>query len=282
MPFPRTQIEGLSVSRLIVGSNWFYGWSHTSKAKDQQIKTDMTRKKIADVLEVFLAAGIDTYMGQIQFPGQKEAIEEAQQRTGKKVIILSTPGLNIGDTPEARDEARRTIMRDAELGASVCMPHTSATDPLVDQRARTIRNMDLYCRWIREAGMIPGLSTHLPESVVFADETGLDVGTYIQLYNAAGFLMHLEVDWVHRIIWNAKHPVVTIKPMAAGRLLPLVGLGFVWATIRECDMVTVGTMSPDEAREDIEISLSILERRSANVELQTTRSKKTVLKKEGK
>ena len=282
MPFPRTKIEDLSVSRMIVGSNWFFGWSHTSQAKDKQIKTDMNRKKIADVLQVFLEAGIDTYMGQIQFPGQKEAIEEAQQRTGKKVIILSTPGLNIGDTPEARDEARRTIERDAQLGASVCMPHTSATDPLVDVRARTIRNMDLYCRFIREAGMIPGLSTHLPESVVFADETGLDVGTYIQLYNAAGFLMHLEVDWVHRIIWNAKHPVVTIKPMAAGRLLPLVGLGFVWATIRECDMVTVGTMSPDEAREDIEISLSILERRAADVELQTTRSKKTVLKKEGK
>jgi hypothetical protein len=43
--------------------------------------------------------------------------------------------------------------------------------------------------------------------------------------NAAGFLMQLEVDWIHRIIWNAKHPVMTIKPMAAGRLLPLVGPG---------------------------------------------------------
>ena len=39
-------------------------------------------------------------------------------------------------------------------------------------------------------------------------------------------------------------------------------------------MVTVGTMTPDEAREVIEISLSILERRPAKVELQTTRSKR--------
>ena len=36
---------------------------------------------------------------------------------------------------------------------------------------------------------------------------------------------------------------------------------------------TVGTMTPDEAREVIEISLSILEARSAIVELQRTRSK---------
>jgi hypothetical protein len=112
--------------------------------------------------------------------------------------------------------------------------------------------------------------------VIYADETGLDVGTYIQIYNAAGFLMQLEVDWIHRIIWNAKHPVMTIKPMAAGRLLPLVGLGFVWGTLRDQDMVTVGTMSPDEAREVIETSLACLEHRHANIDLQRTRSKDTV------
>ena len=78
---------------------------------------------------------------------------------------------------------------------------------------------------IRDRGMLPGLSTHMPETITYADASDLDVDTYIAIYNAAGFLMHLEADWVHRIIWSAKHPVITIKPMAAGRLLPLVGLG---------------------------------------------------------
>ena len=116
---------------------------------------------------------------------------------------------------------------------------------------------------------------------MFADESGLDVATYISIYNAAGFLMPLEVDWVHRLIWNAKHPVITIKPMAAGRLLPLVGMAFSWSTIRPCDMVAVGTMSSDEAKELIEISLSILERRADEVILQKTRSKQTVTPKAG-
>ncbi len=279
MAFPRTKVEDLSLPRMLIGSNWFFGYSHTSKAKDRYIKATMSTAKIADVIEVFVNAGVDAHMGQIQTPGQKEAIVEAEQRTGKKVTIISTPSLNIGDTQAAKDEARRTIERDAALGAAICMPHTSSTDALVDIRTRKIRNMDLYCKWIREAGMIPGLSTHMPEALVFADESGLDVGTYIQIYNAAGFLMHLEVDWTHRIITNAKHPVMTIKPMAAGRLLPLVGFGFVWATLRDCDMVTVGTMTPDEAKEVIDISLAILERRPNTVELQTTRSKQTVTKK---
>ena len=65
-------------------------------------------------------------------------------------------------------------------------------------------------------------------------------------------------------------------PMAAGRLIPLAGLAFSAATLRDQDMVTVGTRTPDEAREVIEISLSQLERRQCNVELQRTRSKKSI------
>ncbi len=122
--------------------------------------------------------------------------------------------------------------------------------------------------------MIPGLSTHTPESSVFADERAHDVATYIQIYNAAGFLMPIEIDWVHRLIQRAKHPVLTIKPLAAGRLLPLVGLAFSWSTVRDQDMVSIGTMTPDEATEVIEISMSLLERRAPAVALQETRSKR--------
>jgi hypothetical protein len=275
--FPRTSIEGLSVSRMIIGTNWFFGWSHTSRAKDAYIKSTMTTDKIASVIEVFLEAGVDTMMGQIQHPGMKEAVTEAEQRSGRKITFVSTPGLNVGERPEDFDQARRTIERDAELGAAICMPHTSSTDSLVDTRLRRITNMDRYCHMVRDCGMLPGLSTHMPEAIVLADQTGLDVATYISIYNAAGFLMSLEVDWVHRTIWNARHPVMTIKPMAAGRLLPLVGLAFAWATLRDQDMVTVGTMTPDEAREVIEISLSILDRRPAAVDLQTTRSKRALV-----
>ena len=132
---------------------------------------------------------------------------------------------------------------------------------------------------IRAHGLIPGLSNHSPEAVVYADETGLDVETYIQIYNCIGFLMQIEVEWVHHVIQNAKKPVMTIKPMAAGRLTPLAGLPFVWNTIRDRDMVAAGAMTPDEAKEVIEISLSQIERRRPDFELQRTRSKASVDKK---
>ena len=88
--------------------------------------------------------------------------------------------------------------------------------------------------------------------------------------------MQVEADWVMRIIREAKKPVMTIKPLAAGRILPVVGLAFVWNTIRDQDMVTIGTTTPEEAREVIELSLDLLNRRLPENQLQETRSKKSL------
>jgi hypothetical protein len=86
----------------------------------------------------------------------------------------------------------------------------------------------------------------------------------------------VEADWVMKVIREARKPVMTIKPLAAGRILPVVGLAFVWNTIRDQDMVTIGTTTPDEAREVIELSLDLLNRRLPENKLQETRSKKSL------
>lgn len=279
--FARTKIGGLSVSRMIIGSNWFLGWSHCTAAKDKFIKEHISeRRKIADILEVFLEYGVDTIMGQIQYPKFLEAIQEAQNRTGKKIIIISTPSIPVGpETPTKGFDKKglaAILDKEVEMGASICMPHQQTTDALVDRCIRKIRKMETVCRMIRSRGMIPGLSTHMPETIVYADESGLDVETYISIFNAAGFLMTVEVDWVARLIQQANKPVLAIKPMAAGQIRPLQGLTFVWNTIRKQDMVVVGVMTPDEAKETIEISLGLLEKRAMNISLQETRSKSSI------
>lgn len=274
--FPQTVVGGVTVSRLIVGTNWFLGWSHTSMAKDSFIKDYQTRKNIADILAVFMNAGIDTIMG-MPVPLLRDAISDAQDRTGRTAKLIVTPNFNITAGGPQEEEPERVFDTCRDMGATFCMPHQCVTDRLIDRMHNTIRDIDRYTAMIRDRDMIPGLSTHMPEAVTIADATGADVETYIQLYNAAGFLMQVEADWVMRIIKNAKKPVMTIKPLAAGRLLPPVGLAFVWNTIRDHDMVTVGTTTPDEAREVIDLSLDFLTRRLPDNELQTTRSKKSLL-----
>ena len=279
--FPRTEVGGLSLSRMIIGTNWFLGYSHTTKSKDRMIKERVrNRETIADILEVFFEYGVDTLMAPITEEPTFEAIKEAEDRTGVGATIIGTPTFSTGPrTPEEgfdEDEAARILDEQVEHEVDICMPHQSTTDSMVDRCRRKVRRMDQLCRMIREREMVPGLSTHMPETITYADESGLDVETYISIYNSMGFLMQVEVDWVARIIRDADKPVMTIKPMAAGQVRPFQAFNFVWNTIRDQDMVTVGTMTPGEARECVEMSLDILERRESSGELQETRSKQSV------
>jgi len=273
--FPRTMVGGVSLPRMIIGTNWMLGYSHNSKAKDNFIRSFQTRERIADLLAVFLEAGVDAIMSS-PAPTLRDAIRDAEDRTGRKMTWILTPSFNLtpGGPPEREPERQLDLCR--ELDGVFCMPHQNVTDALADRRARVIRDLDRYTGMIRDRGMIPGLSTHMPEVVRYADAMNADVETYIQIYNALGFLMQIEVDWVMRVIAEAKKPVMTIKPFAAGRLTVPVGLAFVWNTIRDQDMVTAGTTTPDEAKEVIVISLDLLSRRPPSNELQKTRSKESL------
>ena len=271
--FPRTDVGGVSLPRLLVGTNWFLGYSHTSRAQDKFIKDYQTSRNIAEILTVFGQAGVDAIMAPHMLSPIKEGLEEAEQRTGRSFIRIITPLFNLRPNGSEEMDPERVIAGCKEQDATFCLPHQAMTDALIDRRDKVIRDLDKYTQIIRRYDMIPGLSTHMPEAVIYADEQGADVETYIQMYNGAGFLMQVEADWVMRVINKAKKPVMTIKPLAAGRLLPVVGLSFVWNTIRDQDMVTIGTTTPDEAREIIDISLELLARRTPDYELQKTRSK---------
>jgi hypothetical protein len=276
--FPRTEIAGFSLPRLIIGSNWFLGASHTSQAKDNLIKSLMDRKHIEEILVVFLQAGVDAILGPPPPDKIKEAIMGAEQRTGRRLIRIITPGFNIKPSGPAEFEPERAIEQCRKDNATFCLPHQMVTDALIDRRDMVIRDIEVYTKLIRKYGMIPGLSTHSPEAITYADAQNADIETYLQIYNAAGFMMPIEADWEMSIIRQAKKPVIVIKPLAAGRLLPPVGLAFVWNTIRKQDLVAVGTMTPDEAREIIELSLGFINQQTPNVVLQKTRSKLTLEK----
>ena len=265
--FPRTTVGGLSLSRMIIGTNNIMGGSHRTMARDVHIKSfNNTPEAVAGIIEAYLANGVDTIIGCLMHaPFAIDGIKLAEERTGKKVHRIELNLFSTKDTAEARKAAESEIKECKRQGVEICMPLHNRVEELVDKQNRKIHRIEDYMYMIRENGMIPGLSAHMPEVIQFADENGYDAETYIQIYNAAGFLMQIEVETIHRVIWNAKKPVITIKPMAAGHLNPFVALNFVWNTLRPQDMVAVGCMTPEEATETIEFSFAALERRFPDV-----------------
>jgi len=266
--FERTEVAGVLLPRLLIGTNWLLGWSHRSTSADKMI-TDRfsTSEAFFPVLEAYSQYGIDAVMGPAsQQPKFVDAINYFRDKTGKNIIIIDTPIINVTATTEARAEDEATNKESARIGSTFCLPHHSSVEELVNKNKRIIDRIGDYTSMIRNEGMIPGLSAHMPELILFSDENGYDVETYIQLYNCLGFLMQIEIETIASIINNAKKPVMTIKSMAAGRCTPYVGLNFVWNTIRKKDMVVLGAFSAEEVHEDVEISFAALERRFPDIE----------------
>ena len=267
--FPRTTVAGISLPRMLIGSNWVLGYSHRTTSADNMIKHRYSNKEaVCDLICAYLEYGVDAMMA--PFVGDDmqpnavvmDGIHMAEDKMGRKVILIDTPIINVTNTPEAHDFTARKIEAVRKNGADFCLLHHSSVEQLVCKHTGTIDRLEEYTKMIRDNNMIPGLSAHMPEMVIYSDNhPEYDVQTYIQLYHCMGFLMQIEVEGVRRIIENAKHPVMTIKSMAAGRCTPYVGLTFSYASLRDCDMVTVGAHTPEEAREDIEIALAAIERR---------------------
>jgi hypothetical protein len=278
--FPRIEVGGISLPRMIIGSNWFTGYSHTSPAADCHIKRQNEKAEtIADILEVYLNSGVNAVMALFEAsPNLLEAVKIAEDRTGKGMILIDTPIINVDNNEAARREAEKEIQCSRKNGATFCMPHHSSVEQLINKNSRTIDRLPDYLNMIRDNGMVPGLSCHMPEIIIYSDLNNYDVQTYIQIFNCMGFLMQIEIEYIHKVIWDAKKPVMTIKPMAAGRVSPFVGLTFSWHTIRPCDMVTVGSFTPEEALEDIEISMAALENRPPMLEGRASPKKTDIMK----
>jgi hypothetical protein len=276
--FPRTNVGGISVPRMIIGTNWILGFSHKSMAASKHIReVNSTAEAVAAQFETYLKYDINAVIGPMVGPlvsrggdglvggGQANVIVDAakiaEEKFGKEIILIPTTDLNTDDNAEGRKMAQAQVKAAKDIGAKICYISFSTIDQLLNYKERKINRLSDYTYMVREAGMIPMIGNHSYQIIPFADDNNEDVETYLCVYNSAGFYMHAEVEDVYRTIQNAKKPVLTIKAMAAGRLTPFVGLNFSYSTIRDIDMVAVGAMTPAEAEEDIEISMAAIEHR---------------------
>ena len=280
MVFPRTTVAGVSLPRLLIGSNWIFGWSHLGNASDNFIKDlHSTTDATLEVIDAFLQYGIDAWMGPFSsHPQALDKIKAIQDKIGRRLILIDTPVLNMDDNEAARRETEGIIKTSAEIGSAFCLIHHASCEQLVNKNKKTMDRLPDYTDMIRSAGLIPGLSAHMPEIIQYSDLNEYDVETYIQIFNCLGFLMQVEIESVIKIIHEAKKPVMTIKPMASGRVTPYVGLTFNWNVLREKDMVTVGCFSGEEAHEDVEISLAALERRLPALTGRASPAKQSVIR----
>ena len=141
--FPRTNVGGVSMPRLLMGTNWVLGYSHTGAAADLGIREKFQKPEdFYPVFRAYLDYGINAVMGPVSTtPLCLEAIRYAEEKSGQKLIIIDTPGMNVDDSPAARAEANATIKHSAEIGSTFCLIHHVSAE---DMQNRAIRCMRFY------------------------------------------------------------------------------------------------------------------------------------------
>ncbi|MGO9258408.1 MAG: hypothetical protein ACLQU1_19140 [Bryobacteraceae bacterium] len=159
---PTVRLGKYEISRLIIGSNPFYGYSHASGLLDQHMLEWSTPDHVCGALQEAERNGINTF----QTNGSERAIADIalhRERGGQ----LQTIAL-IREKPEEAVKRMRPI---------AVAHHGEVTDALY--RQQKMEDVREFTKRTRQAGVLVGVSTHKPEVIEYIEERGWDVDFYM-------------------------------------------------------------------------------------------------------
>lgn len=211
------------LSRLIVGANPINGGSHLSRFVNHQMRRYFSSERIQQFLADCQAAGITAW----QSGPQNLADYRTHRASGGGLDYISL----VRDNPGGEDEIQAAV----EAGAIAVAHHGEVTDSLFKEcRLDGIR--PLLAR-ARDAGLLVGISTHMPDVVDYVESAGWDVDFYMTcvyerhrsreaLREMLGYVpipvreVYLEEDppRMYRVIQQTERPCLAFKILAAGRL----------------------------------------------------------------
>lgn len=252
------QFHHLQVSRFILGSNPFSGFSHQSPEIDAAMRHFFTAQQIKLTLHEAENLGVNSLLARTDFHVIR-ILEEYRDEGGSLQWFAQT-------CPEVGSH-ETCILRAARFGAKACHLHGGVMDHVYAQgRLEEVQPaLDL----IREKGMLAGIAAHNPMVIEWA-ERQLDLDYYLCCYynpsprdqrpeHTPGVLeYYLEEDRqaMTALIPTLSKPVVHYKIMAAGRNDPRQAFAFAASKMRSNDAVCVGIYqqdAPDMLREDVSL-----------------------------
>ena len=263
---PTMPFGGVSISRLIVGCNPFYGFSHFNDTLSQVMREYYTAERVCDVLHQCARFGINAY-NYVDVGRAGQDLDRFQAEGGRMHLIVQ----GVGD-PTAFIAARKPL---------AIYHHGGRTDrAYLDGKIETVRE---WCKRVRDLGCLVGVGSHRPEVLELVEAQGWDVDFHA---GCAYNLTRTEAEWRKALggelpemasetflqsdparmlafIRQTKKPCFTYKIMAAGRISARqADEAFLraYANIKPADGVFVG-MFPrvkDEVRENAERVCRIL------------------------
>lgn len=251
--FSGNKIGNMELPRLLAGYHSVRELGNRKKFSDTETYRELT---------AFLSHNIDGVIGAFSSDGSRfDQLKKVEETAGRQFTMLDLMNIEIGDDAQTRRCAEKKIAGAAAKGVKVCILDTLTTEKMVNKHKRTIEGVEDYLAMIREAGMCTGLQANMPEIITYSDDNGYDVDVYVQNYNCTGYLMQVEIEQCIQVIHDSGKPVITLDPVAGGKVTPYVGLTYSWNSIRKQDFIAFESLYGFTAEEIIEISCAALEHR---------------------
>jgi len=217
---PQIRLGPHSISRLICGANPFNAGSHLSVFVNRQMRQYYTAEQILKTLRRCQQVGINCWQSGVGNVGlYRRLIDEG----GKMHYIAIAAGGPSGIETLAR------------AGCIAVAHHGEVTDQLF--KSGRIDRIGAYLKRVRDAGMLAGVSTHMPEVVDTVESKGWDVDYYMtcvyERHRSAAELekllgqapipvgevyLPLDPPRMFKAIRQTKRTCLAFKILAAGRL----------------------------------------------------------------
>lgn len=241
------QIKHLTVSKFILGSNPFSGFSHQSPETDWEMRHYFTTNRVKSILREAESLGVNTLLARTDFHVMRMLMEYRDEGGILQWFAQTCPEVGSHEA---------CILRAASYHAAACHLHGGVMDYAFAQGK--LDDVQPALDLIRSKGMLAGIAAHNTRVIAWAEEN-LDLDYYMCCYynpsprdekadHVPGVVeYYLEKDRkaMTDLIPSLSRPVVHYKIMAAGRNDPAAAFAFAASKMRANDTVCVGIYPKD-------------------------------------
>lgn len=230
---PTVRLGTLEVSRLILGSNPFWGYSHKSPQLDEEMKRHHTDERIMQILDEAADCGLTALASPPDMRWVNIWARYLDRGGRLKIWISQCHG--------HPDQMPQEIDRSIKAGARAIFIQGARVEEQFGAG-----NFDVLRSWIeriKEAGLPAGAAAHWPEIHPELERRKFPTDFYYQcFYNASKTSDYSPAEREKAVatIKRLEKPVIAFKILAAGRLSASEGFEYAFNNIARKDGVCVG------------------------------------------
>ena len=246
----RVTIEDRTFSKIICGTNPFYGHSHFSEARSRQYLSRFDDAAIEETIVHCIDRGVNA----VESPANERIISilaRLRDRTAQPIRFVGTT--RIDETSDMKSHPQKVAFL-IDNAADVCVVHSQFTDR--PRRGEDIPGLQRLIDRIHDAGLLAGVSTHQVATVELCEKLRCGIDVYMFPLNPIGFAypgyegnesVQSRVD----VVRGVSKPFILMKVLGAGRIPPKEGLQFAAENSKPNDLISLGFASQDEVAESL-------------------------------